>query len=116
MAKAFPKLNQKAVRIEVAGGSSYNVPMLPVAALDELEEMRSKLDAIASGGDAPGVETPLQRLDAVRRQGIRLASTVIPEELQPGLQRLSLEKLMELLSYLFYGDEDDEPEDGAPKN
>ncbi|MBO4620370.1 MAG: hypothetical protein J5654_09705 [Victivallales bacterium] len=104
--KAFEKLTQTHVRIEVAGGRAVNVPMLPVADVARLDDFGKRL---SEAKDAQGI-------NAIREDMVALASTVLPEELQAGIQRLRVDKLAELLAYLMYGDGDDQPEEDAKKN
>ena len=106
MSKTFEKLSQTHVRLDLPDGGSVNVPMLPVSAIPKLDGIGKRM---AAAKDLDGVA-------AVRGEMIELALTVLPPELQAGVQRLRVDKLAELLAYLMYGDDDDQPVPGAKKN
>lgn len=98
--KAFAKLTQTHVRIEVADGASISVPMLPVAKLPELNDLAAQL---AKAGD---VET----VQGIRLKMVDMAKTCLPEQYHANLARFDVDMLARLLAYLMYGDGDDQPE------
>lgn len=105
--KYFPKLSQTHVRIDIGGGESRNVPMLPVERLQELKDCSAALIAAETN----------EAVEAVRGRMIALARTVLPPELSGNLERFQVDKLSELLAYLMYGDSagDDQPVDEPAK-
>lgn len=114
--KCFPKLTQTHVRIEVAGGDSISVPMLPVKALDEfrgieadLKTARRKLKDSAKGEDADIFETYNKTMAPVKERLVALVSEVMPEEYRANLARFDIPRLLELAGYLMFGDDDDQP-------
>ena len=113
--KCFPKLTQTHVRIEVAGGDSISVPMLPVKALDEfrgieadLKTARRKLKE-AMGKDEDIVDMYNKVMLPVKNSLVALVSTVMPEEYRANLARFDIPRLLELAGYLMFGDDDDQP-------
>lgn len=107
MSKYFPKLTQTHVFIQDSpDGSGFDCPMLPVSALNEMHEcseLVSKAKTIAE-------------VEAVRKRLVALVKTVMPEEKTVALDRLAFDQLSELVAYLMYGDEDDQPKSANPKN
>lgn len=104
MAKVFKKLTQTHVRIECGDGTAFNCPMLPISRLPEVHELSNKLTGAGS----------LAEFEAVRKEMLGLIGTVFPAEHSANLERLPVDKLSELVAYLMYGDDDDDPiPDGA---
>lgn len=99
MSKCFPKLTQTHVRIEVADGSSISVPMLPISALGEMKECSELLSKAKS----------VDEFEALRKRLITLIKTVLPEQYCENLDRFALTQLVEIVTYLMYGDDDDLP-------
>ena len=108
MAKYFPKLNQRHVRIDMSDSQSIVVDMLPISELSTLETFTERIAGIK---DAAGY-------DELRKDMVALARKVMPEPYASNLGRFSVEMLIELLAYLVYGDNDDQPKAEAeePKN
>lgn len=107
MAKFFPKLNQRQVRIELCEGKSVMVDMLPISALSRLGDFCEALDKA----------TTRKEIEAIQAKMAELAATVIPEEFSYNLKRFTVNMLGELLAYLAYGDNNDlAAEDPEPKN
>lgn len=107
MSKCFPKLTQTHVRIEVADGSSISVPMLPVSALGEMKECSEILKKVHT----------IEEFEALRLRLVALIKTVLPEPYCENLDRFDLTQLVEVVTYLMYGDNDDLPnEANAEKN
>lgn len=104
MSKCFPKLTQTHVRIEVADGESISVPMLPVSALGEMKECSEMLKKVQT----------IEEFEALRLRLAALARTVLPEQYCDNLERFDLMNLVELVTYLMYGDENDLPVKEAP--
>ena len=103
MGKFFPKLSQTHVFIETdTAGNGFSCPMLPVSALGEMNEITTAVSAAKDITD----------LEAARQRMIALAGTVIPEPYRENLVRLDLPCLIEVITYLMYGDT--EPEKKAP--
>ena len=99
MAKVFKKLTQTHVRIECGDGPAFNCPMLPVGRLPEVHELSKKLTGAGS----------LAEIEAVRKEMLGLIGTVFPAEHSANLERLPVDKLSEMVAYLMYGDDDDDP-------
>lgn len=102
MPKFFPKLKQTHVRINLSedGAEGFSCPMLPVGVLPELHacsEALGKADSAAA-------------FEAARMRMVDLAKTVLPAEYAENLPRFPVDRLSELLAYLMYGDDDDQPE------
>lgn len=99
MSRCFPKLTQTHVRIEVADGSSISVPMLPISALGEMKECSELLSKAKA----------VEEFEVLRKRLIVLIKTVLPEQYCQYLDRFSLTQLVEVVTYLMYGDDDDLP-------
>ena len=106
MVKTFAKLAQTHVRIDLAGGRSIAVEMLPVSAKDMLDEFAERARSLGS----------VEAMDQLKADMVELISTVMPDEHAANLSRFDLDMLTELIAYLYYGDSDDLPEDEAKKN
>lgn len=108
MSKMFPKLTQTMVSIGIGNDKCIDVPMLSIAQIGELNDLRTKLSNCKTDED----------FIVLRRQMISLAATCLPAEYANGLERFPLEKMVELLCYLAYGDpdDDDQPTTTAKKN
>lgn len=107
MGKYFPKLTQTHVWIETDDkGNGFNCPMLPVSSLVELDACTEAMKQIKD----------IKELGAIRQRMIELAKTVLPEEYCINLERFDFLKLSELLSYLMYGDDDDQAKSKPEKN
>ncbi|MGE4300815.1 MAG: hypothetical protein AB7F40_04340 [Victivallaceae bacterium] len=108
MAKYFPKLNQRRVRIDMSDSESVMVDMLPISELATLEAFTERIAGIK---DAAGY-------GELRKDMVAVAKKVIPDPFSENLARFSVEMLIELLAYLVYGDGDDQPKQEAedPKN
>lgn len=109
MGKYFPKLTQTKVFIKTeSDGRGFNCPMLPVAALSEINaisETMSKAKTIAE-------------VESLRSRMIALINTVMPEKYQSAVARFDIPKLSEMIAYLMYGDtnDDDQPAENSEKN
>jgi hypothetical protein len=107
MAKFFPKLTQTTVFIQTdEKGNGFDCPMLPIGAMNEIDKLSSELRKAADAQD-------LIAIGDVRKKMIELAKTVIPEQYHENMFRLDVEKCVELLAYLMYGDpngDDQKPE------
>ena len=100
MPKVFAKLTQKQVWIATDDkGNGFNCDMLPISALAELNEC----------SEAIGKAKSVDDLEAVRQRMIVLVKTVMPEQYHENLLRFDFSMLSELLAYLMYGDNDDQP-------
>ena len=100
MSKVFAKLAQKQVWIATDNeGNGFNCDMLPICSL---AEMNACSEAI---GKAKNVDD----LEAIRQRMIALIKTVLPEQYHENLIRFDFSALSELLAYLMYGDDDDQP-------
>lgn len=99
MGKYFPKLTQRHVRLDVAEGQSIVVPMLPVGEIKTLADFSDRL----------ATSNKMTEIEAVRREMIALARTVLPDSCHGNLERFGIDTLSELLAYLMYGDGDDQP-------
>lgn len=106
MSKCFPKLTQTHVRIEVADGESISVPMLPISALGEMKECSDMLKQVQT----------IEEFDALRQRLAALAKSVLPEQYCANIERFDLMSLVELVTYLMYGDNDDTPQENPSKN
>lgn len=108
MAKYFPKLNPRRVRIDMSDSESVMVDMLPISELATLEAFTERIAEIK---DAVGYAE-------LRNDMVEVAKKVVPEPFSENLARFSVEMLIELLAYLVYGDGDDQqkPEAEEPKN
>ncbi len=104
--KCFPKLNQTHVRIELAGGDTISVPMLPVSTLDSYHRISEELKSVKGLGNEEG----LARLEEIKGELIDIVSTVLPE-FKENLRRFDIRKLVELFGYLLFGDDDDQPKE-----
>ena len=113
MSKYFPKLTQTHVWIEDGSGSGFSCPMLPVSKIGELNEFSEALARIKTIDDGAKA---INELAKVRDRMVDLAKTVIPEQYHPNLMRLNVPALTELITYLMYGDNDDQPPAEAKKN
>ena len=99
MGKFFPKLSQTHVFFETdTAGNGFSCPMLPVSALGEMNEITAAVRAAKDITD----------LEAARQRMIALAGTVIPEPYRENLVRLDLPCLIEVITYLMYGDTEPE--------
>lgn len=104
MGKFFPKLTQTRVFIRTdESGNGFNCPMLPVSALGEMNECSELMNNVDS----------IEVLETVRKRMIALAKTVLPPEIAENLERFDIPMLSELISYLMYGDGDDQPKKEA---
>ena len=105
MGKYFPKLTQTEVFIQTdEHGGGFNCPMLPVSAVVEMEKISDRLGK---------VET-VQEWAELRNKMIALARTVMPDAYKENLERLDVPQLVELITYLMYGDP--AGDDKAPKS
>lgn len=102
MSRCFPKLTQTHVRIEVADGTSIAVPMLPISALSEMKECSDALRTIKFD--------EVEKFEALRQRLLTLIKSVLPEQYCDNLPRFDLMHLVELVTYLMYGDDDDLPD------
>ena len=73
--------------------------MLPVSKLGELHDCTQALQNAGS----------VEEIAKVRVRMADLAKTVMPEAYHDNLARLDIPTLAELLAYLMYGDNDDQP-------
>lgn len=105
MSKCFPKLTQTHVRLEVADGSCITVPMLPISDLSELKDCSELLKRAGS----------IEEFESLRVRLADLAKKVLPEPHRTNIERFDLTMLVELVTYLMYGDEDDLPKEEASK-
>lgn len=106
MGKYFPKLTQKEVFIQTdENGGGFNCPMLPVSALNEMNECSVALQNCKT----------IEAFEGVRLRLLALVKLVFPEEYQDALNRFDIPTLTELVAYLMFGDpeNDDQPK---PKN
>lgn len=106
MGKYFPKLTQKEVFIQTdENGGGFNCPMLPVSALNEMNECSVALQNCKT----------IEAFEGVRQRLVSLVKLVFPEEYQDALNRFDIPTLTELVAYLMFGDpeNDDQPK---PKN
>ena len=103
MGKYFPKLTQTHVWIGTGNGGGFSCPMLPVVKLGELNDCTEAL------GNAKSVA----EIAEIRGRMVDLAKTVMPEAYHDNLARLDIPTLAELLAYLMYGDNDDQPPESA---
>lgn len=100
MGKVFAKLTQRQVWIATdEAGNGFNCDMLPISALAEMNAC----------SDAIGKIQDIKELEAIRQRMIALVKTVLPEQYQENLGRFDFAMLSELLAYLMYGDNDDQP-------
>lgn len=106
MSKFFPKLSQTHVWIQTDGkGNGFNCPMLPVSSLAEMDECSKLMGKVDS----------LDSLNEAKRRMIALIRTVLPSPYAENLDRFDIPSLAELVSYLMYGDADDQKPE-SPKN
>lgn len=107
MSKYFPKLTQTEVFIRTeSNGGGFNCPMLPVSALKEIDECSVALNNV----------TNIEGILEIRARFIALIKTVFPEKYHDALNRFEIDKLVELTTYLMYGDDDDSPRETSEKN
>ena len=102
MGKYFPKLTQKEVFIQTdEDGGGFNCPMLPVSALNEMNECSVALQNCKT----------IEAFENVRQRLLALVRSVFPAELHDALNRFDIPKLTELVAYLMFGDpeNDDQP-------
>lgn len=102
MGKYFPKLTQKEVFIQTdENGGGFNCPMLPVSALNEMNECSVALQNCKT----------IEAFEGVRQRLVALVKLVFPEEYQDALNRFDIPTLTELVAYLMFGDpeNDDQP-------
>lgn len=98
MAKYFPKLTQTTVFVQTDdAGNGFECQMLPVSAMNDIDKLSGELAEAASKKD-------LIAIRGIRNRMIDLAKTVIPEQYHENMIRLDVEKCIELLAYLMYGD------------
>lgn len=105
--KCFPLLSQRTVDIQT-GEERISVPMLPVGELDKVFDIGTRLEHIESK----------ESVEEARAELIALAKQSLPAKFHEGLMRLRLVQLVELVSYLAFGDEssaDDGGGEGKPK-
>ena len=112
MAKYFPKLTQTKVFIQTDdAGNGFECQMLPVSAMNDIDRLSEELAKAANKKDLVAIRD-------IRNKMIDLAKTVIPEQYHENMIRLDVEKCVELLAYLMYGDPngDDKAPEKAEKN
>ena len=106
MGRYFPKLTQTHVWIETDNeGNGFSCPMLPVSALVEINACSEAMTKVKD----------IKELEAIRNRMIELAKTVLPEQYWCNLNRFDFAKLSELISYLMYGDDDDQKKEKSPE-
>lgn len=98
MGKFFPKLTQTKVFIQTDdNGNGFECDMLPVSAMNDIDALSVKLGTAAEKRD-------VKAIGSIRKQMIDIAKRVIPEQYHENLLRLDVQKCVELLTYLLYGD------------
>lgn len=100
MGKVFAKLAQRQVWIATDDlGNGFNCDMLPVSALSEMHCFQEAIARIKN----------IKELESIRNKMIALIKTVLPEQYHENLLRLDFSSVVELITYLMYGDNDDLP-------
>lgn len=106
MGKFFPKLTQTKVFIQTDdAGNGFECDMLPVSAMNDIDSLSTELAKAAEKHD-------VKAIGEIRKKMIKIAQTVIPEQYHENIYRLDVQKCVELLAYLMYGDPDGD--DKAP--
>jgi hypothetical protein len=73
--------------------------MLPVSALGEMKECSEMLKTVHT----------IEEFESLRLRLVALIKTVLPEPYCDNLERFDLTQLVEVVTYLMYGDDDDLP-------
>ena len=109
MAKYFPKLTQATVYIQTDDkGGGFECPMLPISAMNDIDQLSKDLAEAAKKQDVAAIGD-------IRKKMVKIAQTVIPEQYHSNIFRLSVDKCVELLAYLMYGDPDGNDKAPAPE-
>jgi hypothetical protein len=109
MAKYFPKLTQTTVFIQTEdNGGGFECPMLPISAMSDIDQLSKDLAEAANKQD-------VTIIGDIRKKMIAIAQTVIPEQYHENIYRLDVQKCVELLAYLMYGDPDGNDKAPAPE-
>ena len=101
--KAFPKLMQDRVTIDLGGNKHIDVGMLPIRCIDEIRDIGDTLDRISNAD--PKEMNKEEELEKVRQRMIALVKMSLPEEYCINLPRFKIDQLIDLISYLMYGED-----------
>ena len=112
MGRFFPKLTQTKVFIQTDdAGNGFECDMLPVSAMNDIDILSTDLAEAAEKRD-------VKAIGEIRKKMIDIAKRVMPEQYHESMLRLDVQKCVELLTYLMYGDPngDDKAPEKSEKN